>query len=126
MVTTDVAQLSQECGAWIASLRSRRDEFTLLKKQLQDILSHPVSKENLPDVEHYDNQFEIQLTNINHLKHSIKEHDRIASWEQSTRDGNVTDATWAAHEDLYDRVQHMEHTMDELKDEFSKFLEKMS
>lgn len=125
MVTSDVAQLSQECSSWLSSLRNKRDEFTQFNKNLQGLITKPIAKEELPQIEHLGNQFEIQLTNINHLKHSIKEHEKLADWERTTHDGSVTDATWAAHEDLNDQVQHLEHTLEDLKDEFSRFMNKI-
>ncbi len=125
MVTADIAQLSQECSSWLASLRNKRDEFSQLRKNLQELITHPLTKDDLPQVEHLSNQFEIQLTNINHLKHSIKEHEKVASWEQTLSSGNITEASWAAHEDLHDQVQSLGHTLDELKDEFSRFMEKV-
>lgn len=125
MVTTDIAQLSQECSSWLTSLRTKRDEFSTFKKNLQELITHPITKDDLPQVEHYGNQFEIQLTNINHLKHSIKEHDRLAGWERSTHDGNVTDATWAVHEELHDQVQSLQHTLEDLRSEFSQFMQKV-
>ena len=124
MVSTDIAQLSQECSSWLTSLRGKRDEFSQFKNNLQQIITRPLSKDDLPQVEHYGNQFEIQLTNINHLKHSIKEHDKLAEWERSAHNGNVSDATWAAHEDLHDQVQNLEHTLEELRNEFSRFIQK--
>jgi hypothetical protein len=79
----------------------------------------------MPQVDHYHNQFDIQLSNINHLKHAIKEHERIASWELRNRNGNVSDATWAAHENLHDQYQVLEHTLVDLKEEFSSFVSRI-
>jgi acyl transferase domain-containing protein len=125
MVTADIAQLSQECSTWLASLRTKRDEFSQFKKNLQELITHPLPKDELPQVEHLHNQFEIQLTNINHLKHSIKEHDKRALWEKSLNDGNLSDGNWAIHESLHDQVQSLEHTLEELRDEFSRFMQKV-
>jgi acyl transferase domain-containing protein len=124
MVTTDIAQLSQECSAWLALLRNKRDELAEFKKNLQQLITTPVPKDDLPQVEHLENQFDIQLTNINHLKHSIKEHEKHAEWEKAHHNGNITDATWAVHEELNGQVQNLEHTLDDLKDEFNRFIKK--
>jgi hypothetical protein len=36
-------------------------------------------------------------------------------------EGQCTDATWAAHEDLYDQYQLLDHTLDELKKDYENF-----
>jgi predicted nucleic acid-binding Zn-ribbon protein len=122
MVQTDLTQLSRECSSWKEHLRNFRSELSDCRQRLQDAVSHPVHRSDLPQVEHYNNQFDIQLSNINHLKHAIKEHERIANWEITFRSGNVSDATWAAHESLLDQYQVLEHTLSDLKEEFSSFV----
>jgi ferric-dicitrate binding protein FerR (iron transport regulator) len=64
MVTSDIAQFSEECNTWREALRSHREEFTRMKNELQQAVAHITSKEALKDVEHYENQFDIQLANI--------------------------------------------------------------
>ena len=121
MVTTDISQLTAECNTWIINLRKYREEFTQFKKRLQEAASRQMSKKNLEDVEHYQNQFHIQLINIHDVKHAVKEHERIAGWELSSGKG-ISDAVWAKHEDLYNRYQHLENTLRELSEDFNRFI----
>jgi len=121
MVTTEVAQLSQECNAWRETLRSYRDDFGKLKQQLMKIAGHQSLKEDLLQVEHLDNQLHIQLINIHDLKHQIKVHDRKIQVELEQNDGKISDETLAQHESLHDEYQSLEHTLQDIKEEFSLF-----
>lgn len=121
MVTTEVAQLSHECNAWRETLRSHRDEFGKLKQELQKIAAHQSLKEDLLQVEHLDNQIHIQLINIHDLKQAVKFHDRKIQQEMQKNNGKVSDESLADHENLFDRYQSLEHTLQEIKQEFNEF-----
>ncbi|HRQ50564.1 MAG TPA: hypothetical protein PLR74_08515, partial [Agriterribacter sp.] len=81
MVTTDAPQLSEACNTLRDALRSQREEFTRMKSELQQAAAHITSKEALKDVEHYENQFDIQLANIHDLKLSIKSLNKMPSFQ---------------------------------------------
>lgn len=119
MVQADIAQLSGECTGWRESLRNYREEFNKCKSRLQQLTNHTLSKDDLTQVEHYQNQFHIQLINIHDLKQSIKQHDRKVNYEMGH--GNVSNETLAEHENLFDQYQQMQHTLDELRTEFDDF-----
>ena len=125
MVTTDISQLAAECNTWSSNLRKYREDFAQCKHRLQEVASRQIPKNLLQDVEHYPNQFHIQLINIHDVKQAIKEHERIAGWELNSEKG-ISDAVWAKHEDLYEMYQHLDHTLHELKEEFNQFLHRMS
>src|SRR5215216_3322012 len=97
MVQTDVSQLSAECQEWRQILRNYRNEFQSSKKALQEICQKSLSKHQLQEVEHFDNQFHIQLINIHDLKHSIKIHERKIEIESSSGD-NILEETYTQHE----------------------------
>jgi chromosome segregation ATPase len=122
MVQTDLSQLSRECNSWKETLRSYRSEFTDFRLQLQDMISRgAVPKNALPQVEHYSNQFDIQLANINHLKHAIKEHEKMASWDKNGTNTEVNEILGSTHENLQDQYASLEHTLSGLKQEFQAF-----
>ena len=124
MVQTDLTQLARECSSWKESLRNSRSELSSLRNKLQEVVSHPISKTALPQVGHYDNQFDIQLTNISHLKHAIKEHEKLAGVRADQ--GQQGEYLWQKHESLHDQYQRLEHTLSELKDEFNSFVNRLS
>ena len=122
MVQADISQLSRECSTWRDALRAFRDEFNQCKNKLQELASRPLSKDDLTEVEHYHNQFHIQLINIHDLKQSIKNHDRKVSFETSANSGHLHEETLADHENLYDQFQSLKHTLEDLREEFAGFL----
>jgi len=75
----------------------------------------------LLQVEHLDNQIHIQLINIHDLKQAIKIHDRKIQHEIQKNNGKVSDESLADHENLFDGYQSLEHTLDEIKQEFKLF-----
>ena len=77
MVQTDISQLNAETADWRQILRNYRDEFSECKRLLQDNCKHPLTKDQLQEVEHFHNQFHIQLINIHDLKKEIKQHKPI-------------------------------------------------
>lgn len=126
MVTVDISQISGECNSWREALRSSRDEINGLKEKLQQAAGRNLSKEQLKDVEHYHNQFHIQLINIHDLKQLIKAHERKVNFEDASTKGQLSEATVAEHEKLFDEYQTLENTLKELHDEFGGFLSNMS
>ena len=124
MVQTDISQLSGECSTWRANLRSYREEFTQDKVRLQQAVGHTLPKDRLQDVEHLQNQFHIQLINIHDLKQAIKVHDRKVNFEMEANKGQLHEETVAEHENLFKQYQSLENTLQELRGEFTGFLER--
>lgn len=126
MVTADITQLSAECNAWREALRSGREEFTQHKTNLQQLAANPLSKDQLTDVEHFHNQFHLQLINIHDLKQAIKNHDRKIQLEQVNNAGMLKEDTLAEHEDLHEQYESLNGTLAELRSEFTDFMNRNS
>jgi hypothetical protein len=126
MVTVDISQLSGECSTWRDSLRSYREDLNQLKKQLQQTAAQNLSKDQLHDVEHYHNQFHIQLINVHDLKQSIKSHDRRVQFETSANSGQIAEDTIAEHEKLFEEFQSLDSTIKNLREEFGDFIHRTS
>src|SRR5688572_18365905 len=124
MVTVDISQLSGECNTWRDSLRSCRDDLNQLKKQLQQTAAQNLTRDQLHDVEHYHNQFHIQLINIHDLKQAIKSHDRRVNFEMTAHSGQLTEETIHDHENLYEQYVSLEHTLHGLRDKFKNFVDR--
>ena len=122
MVTVDISQLSGECNTWRDSLRSCRDDLNNFKKQLQQTASRNLSRDQLHDVEHYHNQFHIQLINVHDLKQSIKSHDRRVQFETTANSGQIAEDTIAEHERLFEEFQSLDSTIKNLREEFGEFI----
>lgn len=121
MVLTDISQLTAECAEWRQILRNYRDEFQDCRKALQETCKKSLSKNQLQEVEHFDNQFHIQLINIHDIKQSIKSHERKIQYELA-ENGNATEASFAYHEDLLDQFLQLENTLQQLRDDFKNFV----
>lgn len=122
MVQTDISQLSRECSQWRERLHSYRDEFNQLKSKLQHAVNKSLSKDQLTDLEHYQNQLHIQLINIHDLKQAVKAHDRKVNFEVTTNGGQVTDEVYADHENLYEEYQSLEQTLNDLRNDLNRFV----
>jgi hypothetical protein len=122
MVQTDITQLSKECNEWRQCLHSYRDEFNQLQKKLQEASLKSLSKDQLTDLEHFQNQLHIQLINIHDLKQSVKAHDRKVHFEVSNNGGQFDDETLADHEHLYEDYQSLEQTLSDLRNDFNNFV----
>lgn len=121
MVVTDISQLSTECSEWRQILRNYREEFNDSKKALQETCRKSLSKNQLLEVEHFDNQFHIQLINIHDLKQEIKNHEKkLQNLSGSNDNGN--DAIYAQHEQLLDQFVSLENTLQELRESFKNFV----
>jgi len=122
MVQVETSQLTAECNAWRDTLRKYRDEFTQHKLTLLQAAGRPLSKEQLQQVEHLQNQFHIQLINIHDLKHSIKVQCRIMDYDLRENAGNLREETYAKHEILFGQYQNLDATLEEVRWEFERFL----
>ena len=122
MVQTDISQLSAECTEWRQILRNYREELQESKKVLQQICQNSLSKDQLQEVEHYDNQFHIQLINIHDVKQSIKTHERKIQAEEESFSENL----YAEHEQLLSEFLSLENMLQELRNDFRQFIGRIS
>lgn len=120
MVQTDVSQLTAECNDWLQILRNYREEFQTAKKSLQEVCRKDLNKNQLLEVEHFDNQFHIQLINIHDLKHSVKIHSRRIEHESAS--GDIAEDNFTLHEELLTEFLSLENTLQELRNEFKNFI----
>ncbi len=66
--------LIAECKQWYEVLASYRTKVNNFKEELYFFAPGKTDKESLTGIEHFHNQFHIQLINIHDLKHEIKHH----------------------------------------------------
>ena len=116
MVSTDISQLSAECAEWRQILRNYREEFHNCEKALTQMCKQSLTKDHLTQVEHFQNQFDIQLRNIHDLKQTIKTHERKVQLE------TAGDGIYAEHEHLLSEFLSLESMLQELRDEFRNFI----
>ncbi|MCR6720659.1 MAG: hypothetical protein NVV59_10270 [Chitinophagaceae bacterium] len=125
MVQVEISQLAAECNSWRDTLRGYREALANDKSKLQDAARNPLSKDQLQDVEHLQNQFHIQLINIHDLKHAIKNHQRNMDMELNVNKGQLREETLAIHENLFEQYNQQEGMLLELRGEFNCFLDSL-
>ncbi len=122
MVQTDISQLSQECNQWIEQLHSYRDELNQLNQQLQNTATRPLSKEDLTELEHFQNQFQIQLINVHDVKLEAKQLNRKVQYQLSNSNMDVSEETYHDYEKVADDYETLERTITDLRNEFTRFV----
>ena len=70
--------LIAECNQWYEILASYREKLSKLKNELYFFAPGKTDHGVLMVIEHYHNQFHIQLINVHDLKHEIRYHVREA------------------------------------------------
>lgn len=117
VTTTDIDQFTEECNAWREALRSQREEFNRMQNELQEASAHITSKESLKAVEHYQNQFDIQLSNIHDVKQSVKMYAKKCALQPAG--DNIMQSE---HERIAGDYYDLQRTLQELKHDFRRFL----
>lgn len=124
MVQTDISQLSAECIEWRQILRNYREEFHQFEKALQETCKNNLPKPDLQHVEHFQNQFDIQLKNIHDLKQHIKSHERKIELGSSSE--SLSDDIYSRHEHLLNEFLGLENMLQEIRNEFKDFINRVS
>ena len=118
MVQTDISQLAAECTEWRQILRNYKEEFAENKKLLQELCRKNLPRNEYQQVEHFDNQFHIQLINIHDLKQSIKNHEKKIQFKSA----NLSDENYVEHESLLSEFLNLESVLQELRTDFKQFV----
>jgi chromosome segregation ATPase len=122
MVQTDISQLSQECNQWIEQLHSYRDELNQLNQKLQLTAQRTLTKEDLTELEHFQNQFQIQLINVHDVKQEAKQLSRKVQYHLSNSNSDVPEETYHDYEKVADDYETLENTLSELRNDFQRFV----
>lgn len=122
MALTDVQQLNTAWEKWTQDLKIHRGTLADYQLDLQKAVEERLGASDMPQVEHYYNQLDIQLNNISHLKHEIQELEKMAGWDIDQHKGEISDVTLAKHDTLADRYESLCHTLKDLETDFKAFL----
>lgn len=118
MVQTETSQLSTECAEWRQILRNHKEDLRQRRRLLQEVCKTPLSKNDYQQVEHFDNQFHIQLINIHDLKQKIKYHEKKMVFEGD----NLPEERYIEHESLLSEFIMQENMLLELRNDFHEFI----
>ena len=122
MALLDVTELSTVSEKWTENLKNHRATLMAYQSDLQKAAEQKLNSGDMPEVEHYYNQFDIQLNNISHFKHEIKELEKLANWDSKQHEGKLSPLTAEKYEKMADQYQSLVHTIQDLEVEFKTFL----
>jgi hypothetical protein len=122
MHKTSITHISNEHNDWLRSLSFYKQELNILKERLTEIAGKNTDHSLGPIIEHYQNQFEIQLSNISLLYHSINKnvHD-IASEVKQNIASFIDNRLVEQHYKLKEMYNSEEKTIGELRHTFNRF-----
>lgn len=116
MVTVAEHQaLLAECDQWREHLRLAKEDINQMRSELYKAAPGKTDHDYLKEVEHYHNQFHIQLINIHDVKHEIKHH--VADAEHHPNFGHKI-----PHHNLEMKYKQLIEDIALLKTDFYRFL----
>jgi hypothetical protein len=116
MVTeTQHRSLVDECNKWHDTLKAYRKKLQDLKTELYYFAPGKTDHDILLGIEHFHNQFHIQLINIHDLKHEIRYHVNEA--ERHPNFGHRI-----PHHYIKEKLDLLLADLDQLENDFHKFV----
>lgn len=119
-----IYELHHENQEWLKKLSFYKDELKVFQKRIDEIAPLNTSKDFQAMVDHYQNQFFIQLDRINRLKHEIKSDEKTIEESVSHNSVAVDHRSMPDHETQREKVERFEEIFSSLKEEFNTFLSK--
>lgn len=107
--------LLDDCKSWYETLAAYREKINVMKNELYFFAPGKTDAEVKVGIEHFHNQFHIQLINVHDLKHEIRYHLHQAEAHPDL-------SYQVPHEDLKEKVQFMTGYLDKLSEEFHAFI----
>ena len=115
LTETQPQQLLAESRNWISHLATYVEGINGLKTQFYKWAAGKTNREEMLQIEHFHNQFHIQLINLHDLKHAIRQHIREVEF---AKDADHTEK----HMQLEDQYNFLVKDLDNLKTEFTTFV----
>jgi hypothetical protein len=125
MQTTGSKHLTNEYQSWQNALGFYKDELGVYKNRLTEVAGKNTAQETMQQVEHFQNQFLIQVKSIDTLNHDIKIHLNEMAGTLQDSAGHVSQAQLAAQAQLKERYETESKVFASLKVEFTQFLSKV-
>ncbi len=113
------AQFVHENKTWLRLLEFFKQENTVLKNRLAEVLDHKNNKEFLALAEHFQNMFIIKDEFIDELRHDVNGQVQVlTSKDRVTLDQKII----KKQEKLRNEMEYMETDFSKLKNEFNRYL----
>jgi hypothetical protein len=101
-----------------------KQEIDILKKRLEEIAADNTGHEVAERIEHFQNQFLIQINNIDDLKHRINENIKAIENQVKNSAGFVDQKSADENAGLYDQYLSEEKFINEIRQDFNRFASK--
>lgn len=101
-----------------------KQEISILKKRLEEIASDNTGREVAESIEHFQNQFLIQINNIDDLKHRINENIKTIENQVKNSVGFVDQKSADENAGLYDQYLTEEKFINDIRQDFNRFASK--
>ena len=125
MIKENISAMTDEHTGWLSALVFYKEELNILKKRLTEIAGKNTNKELGPEIEHFENQVNIQSENIDNLHHDINENlSKAAAQAQNNSAGYVDAGLLKTHEGQREKFLTEERTVNELRQNFNRFASK--
>lgn len=117
-----ISHLSNAHNEWLRSMDFYKGELTILRGRLTEIAGKNSASEAMSKVEHFENQFTIQIDNIDRLVHDIKINLSAVSQQAiASTAGYIDGSLVEAHKELSNKVKTEESIINGLRHEFNDF-----
>ncbi len=112
-------QFIHESRTWLRLLDFLKQENTVLKNRLAEVLDHESSKEFLAQAEHYQNLFIIKDEFIDELRHDVNVQVQSLT---AKFNGKLDEKMLKKQEKLRNEMEYMEKDFTKLKNDFNRYL----
>jgi len=117
-----IDDLHFEHQLWKAEAKFYEDELKIYQKRLEEIVSKYTREEVLKQIEHFQNQFQIENQQLNRLSHDVNVHEkRLANFAKDNPETSDL-RLLPDHKIMHDKLETFRKIYVELKKEFSNFL----
>ena len=122
MKKTNIAHVSNEHSYWLRSLNFYKTEISILKGILTEIAGKNSGTDVMKEVDHFENQFNIQIINIDRLSHNIHVVlNKISEATQQSNAGYIDTALAEEHQALQDKYESEVRVITDIINSFRKF-----
>ncbi len=121
MVLEEISHLIEDCNSKREELSKFREAINDSQKTLLGVASKRLNKDDLEDLEHYQNQFHIQLINIHDMRHELKVCQHRLKVEGHLENG-TSEETMEQFNQLSREYESLESALTQLRLDFDDFI----
>jgi hypothetical protein len=123
MSILNLNHIRNEHSDWLRALDFYKLELAVLRGRLTEIAGRNLDGKAPAEIEHFQNQFMIQSTNIDELRHNIRDHIKEMQQHEDDDKEYLNNGLANAHHSLREDFLTEEKLVNELRHEFTIFAE---